>query len=193
MKPKTLKTALLLGAFAAMNFGFLFGAHAQIKEAQVKVDGLGCPFCVKGVEKHLKKVEGVQSVSTSLNKGEVVLRFAPGATFELSRIEKAVVRGGFTPGAVFLTAVGQVVSSDDDFVLNVTGAGNSFVLDGFASTSKSLSAETRTELGAAKKTKQTLQITGRVHSRKQGSPGLAVKKIAEVTAEGTDGEQDRKE
>ncbi len=35
------------------------------------VNGMSCPFCVFGIEKQLKKIEGVEAVSTDLPHGEV--------------------------------------------------------------------------------------------------------------------------
>ena len=193
MKPSTLKAALLLGALAAMNFGLLFGADGQIEEATVQVNGLACPFCVKGVEKHLKKIEGVESVSTNLKRGEVRLQFVPGAFFELARIEKAVVRGGFTPGIVLLTAVGKVQGSSDDLVFNVAGAKNSFLLEEAQTSSRTVSVDTEAQLQGAMASEQTVQITGQVHDREQGPPGLAVRRIKEVAAGGGRDEREAKE
>ena len=42
---------------------------AQIEEATVKVDGLSCPFCAYGLEKKLKRVEGVEKLEIKVDQG----------------------------------------------------------------------------------------------------------------------------
>ena len=188
MKSTILKRTLLVAAFAAVSFGLVSGAFAQIEAATVRVDGLGCPFCVKGVEKHLKKVDGVKAVSTSLKQGKVRLQFAPGASFELSRIEKAVVRGGFTPGVVEVTARGQVVQKEKDFVFNVIGTKTAFLLHQTDSVERqekiaAVTGETKTKLEVAIAANQTLEITGKVHSHKDALPRLSIDTLKKVGGE----------
>ncbi len=123
-----LKRTLLLSAFVMVSFGIATGAFAQIEAAKIQVDGLGCPFCVKGIEKHLKKVEGVDRLSTSLKKGDVTLHYAPGAPFDIESLQRAVKRGGFTPGAVQVTARGKIARRENGFVFNVIGTKTAFLL-----------------------------------------------------------------
>ena len=47
--------------------------QAQIYSLSVVVEGMSCPFCVYGVEKKLKKVEGVKSVIISMKDGVATL------------------------------------------------------------------------------------------------------------------------
>ena len=35
------------------------------------VDGMSCPFCVYGIEKRLKKIDGVEDVSADLAQGNI--------------------------------------------------------------------------------------------------------------------------
>ena len=35
------------------------------------VDGMSCPFCVYGIEKRLKKIDGVEEVSADLAQGNI--------------------------------------------------------------------------------------------------------------------------
>lgn len=177
MKPHVAVPAGLLILLFAMT-GTVF---AQLQEAVVKVDGLACPFCVKGVEKHLKKVNGVEDVSTSLKKGTVRLGYTEDAEFDLERIRTAVVDGGFTPGAVTVTAVGRVARKDDDFVFNVSGAKDTFLLHGPHAedlpADKTLDDATAAELEEAVESDANVRITGQVH-RHAGMPdGLSVESL----------------
>ena len=58
--------------------GMSLPAQADVKSLTVKVDGLACPFCAYGLEKKLKKVEGVEQLNIDINIGEVVLNVASG-------------------------------------------------------------------------------------------------------------------
>lgn len=188
MKPRNLKETVLLAAFVVVSLGLATGAFAQIDAAKIRVDGLGCPFCVKGVEKHLKKVEGVDSLSTSLKKGEVTLQYAPGALFDIESLQRAVKRGGFTPGAVHLTARGKIARQKDDFVFNIIGIKTAFLLhqtDSVDGQEKiaAVTGETKTKLQAAIAANQTLEITGKVHPHKDALPGLSLDTLKKVGGE----------
>lgn len=64
---------------------------------QLKVDGLICPFCTFNVEKQLREVPGVQSVSTELETGWVTVIPEKDRKPSPAALWDAVVRGGFTP------------------------------------------------------------------------------------------------
>ena len=53
-------------------------AEAQVSRVTVAVDGMSCPFCAFGVEKRLKKVNGVDSVAVDLKSGLVKLTVQEG-------------------------------------------------------------------------------------------------------------------
>ncbi len=62
----------------------------------VTVDGLACPFCAYGLEKKLKKLEGIQAISLEMEEGEVRLKFKAGEAVSEERISQAVADAGFT-------------------------------------------------------------------------------------------------
>jgi len=62
----------------------------------IQVKGLACPFCAQGIEKHLKKLDAVEAVDTSLKKGEVVMHLKPCATVSEKEVRAAVKKAGFT-------------------------------------------------------------------------------------------------
>lgn len=66
----------------------------------IEVKGLACPFCVQGLEKHLKKLDAVEGVSTSLKKGEVTLHLKSGQTVKEKELREAVKKAGFTAGKI---------------------------------------------------------------------------------------------
>ena len=70
-------------------------AMAQTKHV-IGVDGMSCPFCAYGLEKKLKKVKDVESVTIDLNEGEVMVIAKAGATIEEESLRRAVHDAGFT-------------------------------------------------------------------------------------------------
>lgn len=70
------------------------------RQAVIAVKGLACPFCVYGLEKHLRKLPGAKQVHADLGKGEAVVEFATGSKVTDEQIQKAVRDAGFTPGRI---------------------------------------------------------------------------------------------
>ena len=63
---------------------------------QMRVDGLACPYCVYGVEKNLKKIDGVEKIEVDLNNGLVIVNVASGVTLTDAQMEKLFTDAGFT-------------------------------------------------------------------------------------------------
>ncbi len=66
------------------------------RRAVITVKGLACPFCVYGLEKHLKKLPGATTVRVDLGKGEATVDFAGDSKVADEDIRKAVKNAGFT-------------------------------------------------------------------------------------------------
>jgi len=64
-------------------------------EVEMKVDGLACAFCAYGLEKKLKKLEGVEEVRISLNEGRVWIRLKEGYKVDEGTLRKLVKESGF--------------------------------------------------------------------------------------------------
>lgn len=75
-------------------------AQTTPSHAYIQVKGLACPFCVQGLEKHLKKIPGVAGVTTSLEKGEVVVHIEDPQKVTEDQLRKAVKNAGFTAGTI---------------------------------------------------------------------------------------------
>ena len=83
---------MVLMAVVSLIAGF---AMAQTQYV-IGVDGMSCPFCAFGLEKKLKKVENVESVTIDLNKGEAVVIAKTGTTIKEESLRKTVHDAGFT-------------------------------------------------------------------------------------------------
>ena len=62
----------------------------------IGVNGLTCPFCAYGLEKKLKKVPGVESVTIDLKKDQAVVLAKADHTLDEQALRKAVQKAGFT-------------------------------------------------------------------------------------------------
>lgn len=98
MKNPTAK--IFLALFPVFLITTLASGQADSTHVFVQIKGLACPFCVQGLEKHLKKLEPVEGVSTSLKNGETVLHLKPGRTVGEDEVRQAVKKAGFTAGQI---------------------------------------------------------------------------------------------
>ncbi|NQZ58887.1 MAG: heavy-metal-associated domain-containing protein [Lentisphaeraceae bacterium] len=74
--------------------------HKDAYQVSAEVKGMSCPFCVSGVEKHLKKIPGVLSIKTNLKQGRMLIVFDKQGQFDEQLIRQAITKGGFTAGKV---------------------------------------------------------------------------------------------
>ncbi len=93
----------LSGLFAlilASTAGSAFAAERQGVTVKVRVDGLACPFCAYGLEKKLKRIEGVKGLDIMLNEGLAIVYFDEDARIDEGLIEEKVKEAGFTPRGI---------------------------------------------------------------------------------------------
>ena len=60
------------------------------------VAGLSCPFCVYGVEKKLKNLEGVVDIKSELETGKFFVQVEDGVSLSKETIRELVASAGFT-------------------------------------------------------------------------------------------------
>ncbi|NOZ11821.1 MAG: heavy-metal-associated domain-containing protein [Gammaproteobacteria bacterium] len=71
-------------------------ALAAGTQYQMRVDGLACPYCAYGIEKKLKKIEGVKKIEVDLNKGLVTVNVVDGVKLTEEQMTKLFKDAGFT-------------------------------------------------------------------------------------------------
>lgn len=108
--------------------GLVTTAQAQVEKADIRVDGLSCPFCAYGLEKKLKKIEGVGKVEINVDKAVAMLENKQGKSIEVEGIELAVKNAGFTPKQLTVSVVGTISQADEAPVLLVSEADDKFIL-----------------------------------------------------------------
>lgn len=71
---------------------------------KIQVDGLACPFCAYGLEKKLKKLQGVQEVNISIKGGYVTLSLPQKDELTEEKLRQLVKEAGFTARGITFSA-----------------------------------------------------------------------------------------
>tara|TARA_R110002124_G_C8970138_1_gene514983 strand:- start:3160 stop:3519 length:360 start_codon:yes stop_codon:yes gene_type:complete len=98
MKRIALTSGIIIGILFTLTS--VNGVYAQDKiehpDIVVTVNGLACPFCAYGLEKKLKKLEGVENIYIKIDEGIADIKLKENAKLSEDEIKKAVRNAGFT-------------------------------------------------------------------------------------------------
>lgn len=122
--PRTLALCLLTIALLAAPER----AEAQLLEVRQTVFGMDCAPCAYGLEKRLKKIDGVTSARVSLNDGLATAALDGEAPTRLATIREAIRESGFAAQEAVVTARGTLRQAGGVWVLVLPG-GERFVVD----------------------------------------------------------------
>ena len=101
--------ALFTLIFIATAVLFCSNAVAQSPEVQddvreyfsgkvkLRVDGIACPFCSRGLEKKLSEISGVEQIEINIEEAFVVLTIEKDKKISRKETFDAVKKAGFTP------------------------------------------------------------------------------------------------
>ncbi len=167
MQPITAATLLLF-----LTLGIASAARAQIETLTVAVDGLACPFCAYGIEKKLKRIQGVQQVTIDIQAGAVKLSAHQGQSINFRQVPLAVWDSGFTPRRIRLEAIGTV-SGSEGRPLFLAVDNDQFLLT-------RVSRQIQNRLIAAADSGERIRITGIIRQAASGWT-LSPHSLAEVT------------
>lgn len=67
---------------------------------QIRVKGMACPFCVYGIEKKLKQVEGVSDVKSDFKQSLITVQPEPDSRPDVKALEQAVKEAGFSVDSI---------------------------------------------------------------------------------------------
>jgi copper chaperone CopZ len=84
-------------AIAFFLIGTLFcpaPASAQVEEVRIAVKGMSCELCAAGLERSLRRVDGVASVDVALAEEAAVVHLKSGTAFDPERFRVAVKNAG---------------------------------------------------------------------------------------------------
>lgn len=98
MKYLTIVSTLIIGLLFTLSTAEQARAQKKIENPDivVSVDGLACPFCAYGLEKKLKKLEGVEKLYVDIDKGLTQIKLKQQMTLSKEKIKEAVEDAGFT-------------------------------------------------------------------------------------------------
>jgi len=95
---------------------FTNNLNAQSNERdliEVKVDGLGCPFCAYGLEKKFKEFKGLKNPKIDMETGIFTFSYPTDKEISIEQITKKVDAAGYTAVTTKIErATGEIVTSE---------------------------------------------------------------------------------
>ena len=155
-------------------------AEAKLEEVELEIHGMACTFCAFGLEKKIRKFEGVKDFKVDIKKGKARFRLEEGAEVSVTKLREAVKEAGLTFKEVSTSLVGSVTQSEIGYVFQSEASGQKFLIyenkkghDRYHSGKKlkALSKRLARKLEKA----QSVRLTGYVHEHHDLPPGLVIK------------------
>ena len=87
------KTVIAIIALVAISAG-AFAQQKPMETAKIKTPEIRCDICKSKVETYLKRIDGVRTVSTNINKGETTVKYLTDRT-NIEEIKTAIANNGF--------------------------------------------------------------------------------------------------
>ncbi len=81
---------------------------------EVRVDGLGCPFCAYGLEKTMKKLKGTKKLTIDMETGTLRFTFPSDPPLSIAQIEDQVIEAGYTPKSVMIERANGTVEKSEE-------------------------------------------------------------------------------
>ncbi|MBV6655604.1 heavy-metal-associated domain-containing protein [Ekhidna sp.] len=110
-----------LGIITLLTIFSLSGAMAQMIKVDQKVFGMDCAPCAYGLERGLKKMDGLESVKVSLNDGKAYLTLAATNELTLQKIQEEVKNNGFSARNAEVTLKGELQKERNVWKVKVNG------------------------------------------------------------------------
>jgi cation transport ATPase len=106
-----------LGIIVLLTIFSLSGAMAQLIKVDQEVFGMDCAPCAYGLERGLNKMDGLEKVQVSLNKGKAYLQLASNNKLTLKKIQEEVKNNGFSARNAEVTVKGELNKTGDKWQL----------------------------------------------------------------------------
>ncbi len=98
--------------------------HAEYLQIKLRVYGLDCGLCARGVSASIGRMAGVKSADVSLKDGMLDIVLAPGNTFKMSDLRQRIRQNGFQSKEATVTAIGEFKG----LKFEVLGSGESYTV-----------------------------------------------------------------
>ena len=86
---------IILGLLALANP--VFAQSSSVDSFEVKVDGLGCPYCAFGLEKSFKGLKGIKNIMIDMETGILTFEYPFEKKLSVEQVGKQVGNAGYTP------------------------------------------------------------------------------------------------
>jgi copper chaperone CopZ len=103
-------------------------ADAQIEEVKITVDGLTCNLCAAGLDRSLRRVEGVASVRVVLASQVATVTVKPGARVAPAQLRAAVERAGQSLRGIELQVRGRLQRQNGRYQLQAPAPPQAFAV-----------------------------------------------------------------
>lgn len=123
--------ARLLGAALVVMFELSLAlprVHAQVEEVKITVEGMTCNLCAAGLERALRRVEGVAAVKVVLAAQTATIRLKPGAAVAPAHLRAAVDSTGQILRVVELRLRGPLQRDGARYRLRPAGHSQAFAV-----------------------------------------------------------------
>jgi len=108
---------IIIAFTALLCFGLTNNIDAQKTDRdnyEVKVDGLGCPFCAFGLEKKFKELKGLKNVKIDMETGIFTFTYPAENPLSVLEVEHQVNEAGYTPIKTKIVRVdGKIEESEE--------------------------------------------------------------------------------
>lgn len=101
-------------------------SYSQISKAEIMATGLTCSMCSNAINKQLKAMDGVESVSTDLNTNTFTVYFKKESKIMPKMLKAGVEKAGFFIGSLIITVPTASLKTEDDKTISLNGS--TFVL-----------------------------------------------------------------
>ena len=165
----------------AVSLGLLLHAapaDAAFVSAELRVNGLSCPFCAFGIEKKLLDVDGVKGVEVFLDDGRIALSFESDSAATVSDLEKAVEKAGFEIAGLKLTVRGRLLDGEGAALLVANARVRFRLLERRGENTEPISITTLKRLrDSTSQGGRSTVVTGAVGDRDEEEPTLVVESV----------------
>nr|WKN38598.1 heavy metal-associated domain-containing protein [Tunicatimonas sp. TK19036] len=96
-----------------------YEAAAQLIKVDQEVFGMDCAPCAYGLERGLKKMDGLEKVQVSLNEGKAYIDLALENTLTLQQIQESVKNNGFSARKAEVILQGELLRKGNGWQINV--------------------------------------------------------------------------
>ncbi|MSO30819.1 MAG: hypothetical protein EXQ48_07750 [Acidobacteria bacterium] len=103
-------------------------AYAQIEDVSITVQGMTCNLCAAGLERTLRRVEGVTSVKVVLASEAATIRLKPGAAVAPARLRAAVDSAGQRLRVIEVRLRGALQRDGGRYLLRPAGQSQTFAV-----------------------------------------------------------------